>query len=169
RVMTARRNRIDRGEPSKPIFVKIAPDIGEDEIAPVCTQLGVHGVDGIAVSNTTLSRTGVQGRLSREGGGLSGAPLFERSTIMLARVYRETGGRIPLIGIGGVDSGETALAKIEAGASLVQLYTGMIYEGPGLIGRIKRSLSDAVTTSSQSSIAGLVGRRAEGWAAKPID
>ncbi|MDZ4843161.1 MAG: quinone-dependent dihydroorotate dehydrogenase [Hyphomicrobium aestuarii] len=168
RVMSARKARVDRGEPSRPVFVKIAPDIADDDIGPVCQQLMVHAVDGIAVSNTTLSRAGVQGKLSREGGGLSGPPLFERSTIMLARVYRETGGRVPLIGIGGVDSGETALAKIEAGASLVQLYTGLVYEGPGLIGRIKRQLADAVATAGVASITELIGRRSEAWAAKPL-
>ncbi len=168
RVMAARHTRVDRGEVSKPVFVKIAPDIGEDEIAPICAQLAAHGVDGIAVSNTTLSRTGVQGRVSREGGGLSGAPLFERSTVMLARVYRETAGRIPLIGIGGIDSGATALAKIEAGASLIQIYTGLVYEGPGLIGRIKRHLADAVAQSGETSIEALRGRRAAEWAAKPL-
>jgi dihydroorotate dehydrogenase len=87
---------------------------------------------------------------------------------MLARVYRETGGRVPLIGIGGVDSGETALAKIEAGASLVQLYTGLVYEGPGLIGRIKRKITEAVATAGVASITELIGRRSETWAAKPL-
>lgn len=168
RVMAARRARIDRGDASRPIFVKIAPDIHDDEIGAICGQLSLHGVDGIAVSNTTLSRTGLTGRLSREGGGLSGVPLFERSTIMLARVYRETGGRIPLIGLGGIDSGDAALAKVEAGASLVQLYTGLIYEGPGLIGRIKKRLSAAVAASGASSVASLTGRRAAEWAGKSL-
>jgi dihydroorotate dehydrogenase len=167
RVMAARGRMMEAGAPRRPVFVKIAPDIGEDEIAPICAQLIAHGADGIAVSNTTLTRPGVHGRAAREGGGLSGRPLFERSTILLARVYAETGGRVPLIGIGGVDSGQTALSKIEAGASLVQLYTGMIYEGPGLIPRIKSHLSAAVRDGG-GSLSGLVGRKASEWAANPL-
>lgn len=168
RVMAARRTRTDRGEPARPILVKIAPDVGDDEVGPICAQLLTHAVDGIAVSNTTLSRPGIHSRAAREGGGLSGRPLFERSTILLARVYRETGGKVPLVGIGGVDSGETALAKIEAGATLVQLYTGLVYEGPSLIGRIKRHLSAAVAASGTPSLRTLIGRNADTWASKPL-
>lgn len=168
RVMAARSARMSRGAPLRPILVKIAPDLAEADIAPVVAQLVGHGVDGIAVSNTTLARPGLHGMRAREGGGLSGRPLFERSTIMLARVYCETGGRVPLIGIGGIDSGETALAKIEAGASLIQLYTGLIYEGPDLIGRIKRHLSAAVASAGVASIDQLTGSRADEWAATPL-
>lgn len=169
RVMTARAFLVDKGAPKRPVFVKIAPDIDEDDIAPICAQLVAHGVDGIAVSNTTLSRPGLHGGVSKEGGGLSGAPLFHRSTVMLARVHQATGGRIPLIGIGGIDSGETALAKIEAGASLIQVYTGLIYEGPGLIARIKTHLAEAVTKAGVASIGALTGRRAAEWAAKGLE
>ena len=169
RVMAARAAVIAKGGPPRPVFVKIAPDIAADEIEPVCGQLEAHGVDGIAVSNTTLARAGVKGPLAREGGGLSGAPLFLRSTVMLARVYQATGGRIPLIGIGGIESGAAALAKIEAGASLVQLYTGLIYEGAGLIGRIKRQLSAEVAKAGVSGIRGLTGRAAAAWAAKALE
>ena len=93
-----------------------------------------RGVDGIAVGNTTLvaRRPERSPRKPSEAGGLSGRPLFHRSTVMLARVYRLTQGRIPLIGIGGIDSGAAAIAKIEAGATLLQLYTGLVFEGPGL-------------------------------------
>src|SRR6185312_13816070 len=105
--------------------------------------LARHGVDAISVSNTTLSRRGLTDPAAREAGGLSGRPLFHRSTVMLARVYRASGGKIPLIGIGGIDSGAAALAKIEAGATLIQLYTGLIFEGPKLIGEIKRALVEA--------------------------
>ena len=88
---------------------------------------------------------------------------------MLARVYQATAGQIPLIGIGGIDSGATALAKIEAGATLVQLYTGLIYEGAGLIQRIKDELAAAVRRDGARSIADLVGRNAADWAAKPLE
>lgn len=169
RVMAARAGLVAKGAARRPVFVKIAPDIGEDEIGPICNQLVAHGVDAIAVSNTTLSRPGLFGGSSREGGGLSGAPLFHRATVMLARVHQATGARIPLIGIGGIDSAETALAKIEAGASLIQLYTGLIYEGPALIGRIKRHLADAVTADGATSISALTGRRAAEWAAKALE
>lgn len=169
RVMAARTALVAAGKPNRPVFVKIAPDIGEDEIGAICGQLAAHNVDGIAVSNTTLSRPALFGPASREGGGLSGTPLFHRSTVMLARVYQTTGGRIPLIGIGGIDSGASAIAKIEAGASLIQLYTGLIYEGPGLIGRIKTQLSAAAARAGAGSIGKLTGSRAAEWAAKPLE
>ncbi len=169
RVMDARKALVASGKPKRPVFVKLAPDIGEDEVEPICAQLVAHGVDGIAVSNTTLSRPGLFGPTSREGGGLSGKPLFHRSTVMLARVHQATKGKIALIGIGGIDSGETALAKIEAGASLIQLYTGLIYEGPGLIGHIKSHLANAVTLPGANSLSDLTGTRAAEWAAKPLE
>ena len=169
RIMDTRKALIAEGKPQRPVFVKIAPDIGEDEIEPICSQLTAHGVDGIAVSNTTLSRPGLFGPSSREGGGLSGKPLFHRSTVMLARVHQATKGSIPLIGIGGIDSGETALAKIEAGASLIQLYTGLIYQGVGLIGQIKSHLSQAISLAGATSISELTGKRAAEWANKPLD
>ena len=152
-----------------PIMVKIAPDIAEDDIAPIAGRLAAHAVDGIAVSNTTLARPGLSGHpTAAETGGLSGQPLFHRSTVMLARVHAETRGQVPLIGIGGISSPETALAKIEAGASLIQLYTGLIYEGPGVIARIKDLLGAAVTRANAPSITAIVGTRAAEWAAKPL-
>ena len=169
RLMRAREALVAAGKPRRPIVVKIAPDIAAEDIGPIADRLLAHAVDGIAVSNTTLTRPGLGDPAAREAGGLSGRPLFHRSTVMLARVYQATGGRIPLIGIGGIDSGESALAKIEAGASLVQLYTGLIYEGPGLIGRIKQHLRDATRRAGVGSIAQLTGARAREWAAKPLD
>jgi dihydroorotate dehydrogenase len=126
-------------------------------------------VDGIAVSNTTLSRHGLTDPGARQAGGLSGRPLFHRATVVLARVHQATAGQIPLIGIGGIDSGATALAKIEAGATLVQLYTGLIYEGAGLIQRIKEELAAAVRRAGVRSITDLVGRNASDWAARPLE
>jgi dihydroorotate dehydrogenase len=173
RVLAARTAHLARGAPARPILVKISPDLEEAEIGPICARLEAHAVDGIAVANTTLARAGLaragprasrSRRRAREAGGLSGRPLFERSTAMLARVYRETGGRVPLIGIGGVDSGDTALAKIEAGASLVQLYTGLVYQGPSLIGEIRRALAAAVTAAGAPTLSALVGRAAVRWA-----
>ena len=124
-----------------------------------------HGIDGIVVSNTTLAREGLSDRaFAKEAGGLSGRPLFTRATRMLARVYQLTQGKLPLVGVGGIDSGETALAKIEAGASLLQLYTGLVFEGPALIGRIKQALVAAIEREGCDGLGPLIGRRAAEWA-----
>ncbi len=169
RIFSARSSQIAAGKPKRPIIVKLAPDIAEDSLGGILSELAAQNVDGIAMSNTTLSRPGLHGANARQAGGLSGRPLFHRSTVMLARVYEATGGKIPLIGIGGIDSGATALAKIEAGATLVQLYTGLIYEGPGLIERIKRELAGTVRREGARTLAEIVGRRAEEWAKKPLE
>lgn len=166
RVMTARAAIEARSAKRTPIVVKIAPDIAEDDIAPIVARLKAHAVDGIAVSNTTLSRHGLTDTRASEAGGLSGRPAFARSTAMLARVYTETGGSIPLIGIGGIDSPDTAIAKIEAGATLLQLYTGLIYEGPGLIGQIKAAL--AAQARHAGGLAGMRGSKAAYWAKQPL-
>lgn len=169
RVMQAR-ERLRTAGRSRPIFVKIAPDIAEDDLPAICARLEANCVDAIAASNTTLARPRFDAsKLAKEAGGLSGRPLFHRSTAMLARVRQLTGGRVPLIGIGGIDSPESALAKIEAGATLLQLYTGLIYEGPGLIGRIKSHLGDATRRAGAASISDLTGTRAAHWAAMPLD
>jgi dihydroorotate dehydrogenase len=170
RIMAARARRMAAGEPQRPVFVKIAPDIAEADIGPICERLTTHRVDAIAVSNTTLARNAiadVEG--GREAGGLSGRPLFHRSTAMLARVYQATGGKVPLIGIGGIDSGAAALAKIEAGASLIQLYTGLVYEGAGLIVRIKQHLAEHARIEGLASISVVRGRKAAEWASKPLE
>ena len=170
RIMAARERRIATGARRVPIVVKIAPDIAEEDLPAITDRLLSHQVDGIAVSNTTLTRPGLTGNpTAQESGGLSGRPLFARSTAMLARVHQLTGGRVPLIGIGGIDSPETALAKIEAGATLLQLYTGLVYEGPGLISRIKEHLITAVDRAKAASISSLVGTKAGEWASRPLD
>ncbi len=169
RVMAKRAEMVAQGKQQVPIAVKIAPDVAVDDLPAICERLEAHGVDAIAVSNTTLARpSGLDPLFKKEAGGLSGRPLFERSTIMLAKVYQLTGGRIPLIGIGGIESGATALQKIEAGATLIQLYTALVYEGPSLIERIKDHLADAVDAAGAGSIQELVGRRADDWAARAI-
>jgi dihydroorotate dehydrogenase len=162
--MTARARHVDAGKPRRPIVVKLAPDIDEQMLPRVLAPLVAAGVDGIAVSNTTLSRKGLTDPNAREAGGLSGRPLFHRSTVMLARVYEATSGKIPLIGIGGIDSGASALAKIEAGATLVQLYTGLVYEGPQLIDDIKTTRRNAVKRAGAANLAALIGRKSEAWA-----
>ncbi len=168
RVIAARDLAVSSGNLRRPIVVKIAPDIADEDIEPMAGRIVAHGVDGIAVSNTTLARDRLIDAKKSESGGLSGRPLFHRSTVMLARVHQATAGKIPLIGIGGIDSGEAALAKLEAGATLLQLYTGLIYEGPGLIGRIKSHLAATCRREGLSSISALTGRKAAEWAAKPL-
>ncbi len=169
RLVTARARLAGQGKPRRPIVVKLSPDIAEEDLAAVIERLTAHAVDGIAVSNTTLSRAGLMDPAAREAGGLSGRPLFHRSTAMLARVYRATGGTIPLIGIGGIDSGAAALAKIRAGATLIQLYTGLVYRGPGLIERIKEHLTGAVRAAKANAISDLIGLDAETWAQEALD
>lgn len=168
RLMDARAKHVAAGKPSRPIVLKLSPDIAEEDLPDIVARLLEHNVDAVAVSNTTLSRPGLTDRNAREAGGLSGRPLFHRSTVMLAKVYAATGGRVPLIGIGGIDSGATALAKIKAGATLIQLYTGLIYEGAGLIARMKHELVAGVREANVAALSDLVGRDAEAWAAKPL-
>lgn len=168
RIMATRARLVSQGAARRPIVVKIAPDIAKDDVAPVCERLIAHAVDGIAVSNTTLSRNGVTDTLAAKSGGLSGRPLFRRATAMLARVYEATGGKIPLIGIGGIDSGKAALEKIEAGATLLQLYTGLVYAGPGLIGEIKSHLASELRRRGCSDLSALRGTKAKHWAAMPL-
>jgi len=170
RVLTARSELTAAGKPKRPIVVKLAPDIAQDDLAPVVEVLVSRAVDGIAIGNTTLSRAGVSdAALAQEAGGVSGRPLFHRSTVMLARVYRLTQGKIPLIGIGGIDSGRTAIDKIEAGATLLQLYTGLIFGRLSLIGRIKRDLAQYAEERQLTRISDATGCRAEEWAAKPLE
>ena len=170
RVLAARAEVVVAGRPSRPIVVKLAPDIAEEDLEPIVRVLVARGVDGIAVSNSTLARNGVSdAAYAAQPGGLSGPPLFHRSTVVLARVHVLTEGRIPLIGIGGIDSGAAAIAKIEAGASLLQLYTGLVFHGPGLLARIKRDLVAYAERHRLARVADAAGSQAQAWAAKPLD
>ena len=125
-----------------PVFLKIAPDLTEPDLDDIAAECLAQKLDGVIVSNTTLSRTGLSSDSGTgEAGGLSGRPVFERSTIVLAKMRQRLGPEMPLVGVGGIDSAETAAEKMRAGADLVQLYTGFIYGGPLLPGRILRGLS----------------------------
>jgi dihydroorotate dehydrogenase len=169
RIMAARsKMEANSGVTRRPIIVKIAPDISEDDIPDIVDRLLTHRVDGIAISNTTLSRAGLTDVRAGEAGGVSGRPVFNKSTAMLARIYSATNGKVPLIGIGGIDSPEAALAKIEAGATLLQLYTGLIYQGPPLIGRIKAKLAQEVRAVHGNGLASIRGRKADVWARMPL-
>ena len=117
-----------------PIFVKIAPDLDHDQVQTIAATLKRHGMDGVVATNTTLSREAVQGMAhAQETGGLSGAPLLESSNEVIRQLRSALGKAFPIIGVGGVMSGADALSKIKAGADLVQIYTGLIYKGPGLV------------------------------------
>ena len=164
-IMATRARLVAAGQPRRPVVVKIAPDVADEDLPAIAERLVAHAVDGVAVSNTTLARNGLaDSALAGEAGGLSGRPLFARATRALARLYLLTEGRMPLIGVGGIDSGETALAKIEAGATLLQLYTGLIYEGPGLIADIKSHLTAVLQREGAPGLSALVGRKASFWA-----
>jgi dihydroorotate dehydrogenase len=117
-----------------PVFVKIAPDLDEDQVRVIAATLRKHGLDGVIATNTTVSRDAVKGLPhAAESGGLSGTPVFEASNRVIRQLRAELGSGFPIIGVGGVVSGETARAKLAAGADLVQLYTGLIYRGPALV------------------------------------
>ena len=125
-----------------PLAVKMAPDLSAEEIGHMCAAFVRHGVDAVIATNTTLSRDGVEGLAnSEQAGGLSGAPLKARSTAVLRELARSLDDRIPIIAVGGVFSAADAREKLDAGASLVQLYSGLIYEGPGLAHRIAVDLA----------------------------
>ena len=145
-------------ERAPPLLLKIAPDLAPADARDLAEVAVAGGVDGLIVGNTTTSRPpDLRGRHAGESGGLSGRPLFALSTELLREVYRLTAGRLPLIGVGGIASGADAYAKIRAGASLVQLYTGLIYQGPTLIGRIKRDLAACLRADGFATVADAVG------------
>ncbi len=142
---------------AKPVLLKIAPDLTQAELADIAEPALAHGLDGIIATNTTLSRDGLVSPHAAEAGGLSGQPLFARSTAVLGRLYRLTGGRVALIGVGGVATPEQAYAKIRAGAGAVQLYTAMVYQGIGLPGRIARGLERLLARDGFANVSDAVG------------
>lgn len=145
-----------------PIVVKIAPDLSPGGLADLIEACADNGVSGLIVSNTTVSRpTGLRSPHAQQAGGLSGVPLRAMSTRMLARAYRLARGRMTLIGAGGVFSGADALEKMQAGASLVQLYTSFAYGGPALIPRLKQQLLAALDQQGTANIADAIGARAD--------
>ncbi|UVK38897.1 quinone-dependent dihydroorotate dehydrogenase [Mesorhizobium sp. AR10] len=152
-----------------PIFLKIAPDLVEAELADIAAEVTEKQIDGVIVSNTTIARLGLRSAdVATETGGLSGKPLFERSTIVLAKMRKLLGPDRAIIGVGGVDSTETALEKIRAGADLVQFYTGMIYAGPALPGRILEGMVRFVEKERLTSLRELRDVSLDKWAAKPL-
>ncbi|GHH01328.1 quinone-dependent dihydroorotate dehydrogenase [Pseudodonghicola xiamenensis] len=158
-VMAAR----DALERPIPVFLKIAPDLSEAEIADIADVARETRVDAVIATNTTLSREGLKSPHRDQAGGLSGAPLFEKSTRVLARLSLLTDDQIPLIGVGGIASAEDAYAKIRAGASAVQLYTALIYQGMGLVAQIAQGLDALLARDGFGNVAEAVGTAREDW------
>ena len=142
----------------KPVYVKIAPDLSEEGLDAVVNVCIAQRVTGLIVSNTTLARPdSLRGRHKSEAGGLSGAPLLAKSMEMLARAYQLAAGRLALIGVGGIFEPEDVLAKILAGASLVQVYSGFAYQGPAMLPRLKTGLAALLRARGFSSVTAAVG------------
>lgn len=141
-----------------PLLLKIAPDLNENQISDIVKVALDEKIDGLIVSNTTIARPdSLIGSAKSEVGGLSGAPLMDPSTEILGAVYRESGGKIPIIGVGGISSGRDAYRKIRAGATLVQLYTALIYKGPGLVTEIGRDLARLLHDDGYTNLTDAVG------------
>ena len=146
-----------------PVFLKIAPDLTEDELAQIAEVALTSGLSGIIATNTTLDRTGLISAHRDEAGGLSGAPLFEKSTRVLARLSQLTDGKLPLIGVGGISSAEEAYAKIRAGAFAVQIYTAMVYQGLSLAARVAEGLDALLARDDFATLAEAIGTERARW------
>ena len=141
-----------------PLLAKVGPDLDEQQLRDIAEVALASGIDGLIVGNTTVDRpAGLRSRYANEAGGLSGPPLMAKATACLAQMYRFTGGRVPLIGCGGVASGADAYAKIRAGASLVQIYSSLVFHGPELIGRVKRELAQRLRADGFRSVKDAIG------------
>ena len=168
-VLAARDDEAKRAGKTIPVFLKIAPDLTEEGLDDIAAEALAHSLDGLIVSNTTLARDGLKDqRQAKEAGGLSGKPVFEKSTTVLAKMRRRVGPAMPIIGVGGVSSAETALEKIRAGADLVQLYSCMVYEGPGLPAKIVKGLSTLLDREKVGSIRDLRDTKLDTWAKRAI-
>ena len=159
-IVAAIRGATPAGAQPRPLLIKIAPDLDDAQADAICACTLDERIDGIVATNTTLAREAV-GVSAPYPGGLSGAPLRERSRKMIARVYAATGGKIAIIGVGGIASAEDALGHIRAGASLVELYTGMVYGGPGIVAGIKRDLARLLAREGFRSISEATGAAAK--------
>jgi dihydroorotate dehydrogenase len=146
-----------------PIFLKIAPDLNTDELAQLAEVALASGIDAVIATNTTLSRTGLASSHRDEAGGLSGAPLFEKSTRVLAQLSHLTNSKLPLIGVGGISNADEAYAKIRAGASAVQLYSALVYGGLSLVTDIARGLDALLARDGHASLSAAVGTNRGIW------
>ncbi len=142
-----------------PIFIKISPDISEEQLRDIALMSLANNVSGLVISNTTIKRkNNLVSPNKNEIGGLSGKPLFLQSTLILKKMYSLTNGQVPLIGVGGVSNGKECYEKIKAGANLIQLYTALIYQGPNVVNRIKNELIDLMKTDGFNNIREIVGK-----------
>lgn len=146
-----------------PVFLKIAPDLTADELAEIAEVALASGLAGIIATNTTLSREGLTSANKAQTGGLSGAPLFEKSTHVLAQLSQLTAGKLPLIGVGGISSAEEAYVKILVGASAVQFYTAMVYQGISLAAKIAKGLEALLQRDGYANVAEAVGKGRDTW------
>lgn len=146
-----------------PVFLKIAPDLNPDELAQLAEVALASGVDAVIATNTTLSREGLKSAHRDETGGLSGAPLFEKSTRVLAQLSKLTEGRLPLIGVGGISNADDAYAKIRAGASAVQLYTALVYGGLSMVADITQGIDARLARDGYANLAEAVGTNRDLW------
>ena len=160
RVLAAR----DAAPLRRPILVKIAPEMSLDTLDAVIRVARARRIDGLIVCNTTSARANLRSPAAREIGGLSGRPLFAPATRMLGATYLRVEGQFPLVGVGGIEDGATALAKIEAGASLLQLYSALAFKGPALVSEIKASLLARLAADGHTNLAALRGHAARDWA-----
>jgi len=150
-----------------PVLLKIAPDVTDEDLKDVVEEVLAKNVDGLIVSNTTIGREGLSGSgPAGETGGLSGRPLFRKSTIVLARARKLAGPDLPIVGVGGIDSAETAWTKITAGADLLQLYSAMVFKGPALVGEILSGLSARLDAQGFSSLREARDANTEAWASE---
>ena len=145
-------------EHNPPLLVKIAPDLTSQDVEDICTTAVVNKIDGLIVSNTTISRENLKSSLRGEVGGLSGEPLRRKSNEMIQKVYEFTKGKVPIIGVGGVFTAEDVVEKMKCGASLVQLYTGFVYLGPTCINEMNSKLTRILEDEKVENVSQLVGR-----------
>ncbi|MUG65541.1 dihydroorotate dehydrogenase (quinone) [Paenibacillus sp. 7541] len=156
-VMAEMERQAEKHGQSKAVLVKIAPDVSDEELEFMVNTISASGVSGIIATNTTLSREGLTHGHAKETGGLSGKPLRDRSTDIVARIYKQTGGSLPIIGSGGIFTAEDAYRKIRAGASLVEIYTSLIYEGPEVNRKLHSGLRELLRRDGYSHISEAVG------------
>jgi dihydroorotate dehydrogenase len=144
----------------KPVLLKIAPDLEQDQERAIAATALAAGIDGLIIGNTTLARPELHSGHREQAGGLSGPPLMAISTAQLARLHRLTEGKLPLVGVGGIATGADAYAKIRAGACALQLYTAFLYQGPGVVRRVLSELDTLLARDGHASIAAAVGSAA---------
>ena len=143
---------------TKPILIKISPDLNEDQLRDIALISLANNIDGLILTNSTTKRESNLISINKEKkGGLSGKPLYDNSNIILKKMYELTNGNIPLIGVGGISSGRDCYEKIKSGASLIQLYTALVYYGPNLINSMKSDLVDLIKTDGYKNVSEVIG------------